>query len=526
MKTVMTSISVLALTAACASGSISQEADNECEEAVWTVHVGQNTPTEGEIRQSALSTRYCTLNGTVALDEYRHFDPSGNELFKGVSIVHTPPGSGTERTLWVMVGDDGFTQVNSIREGDMAYGFGGGYDIAGDFHERNTTIFSENDTVYRYIIDKSFDSGRTWQAPYTDFIARQSDQPVPPQPDELNPVLAETIELFDDSDLDWMPILDGDAALAFSENEDGQTLAHYAAEYQGPRRYRVLTWNLLTGFTSQTAVSSFRPDEEWLAFASQRSGNGDIYATNLSSGETVQVIGSEEAEGSPRFDLARDRIVYHRFRDDEVMLMANGEELFEDPNGDVAPSWAQNGQWMTYVVPSESGEYLFLQNVQNPEMRFQLSGGTVVDRYPAFSPRGDRIAFAKNVNGEGWDLYIFNLTTRQLERLTHNATYVGHPSWSPDEQRIAFDMMFDGQTEIAVLDIESGNISRLTNREGNDLIPVWSGDNVTIAFGGDVDGNREIFTANTETGEITQVTDSEGADGGPVFVTASSIGQD
>jgi Tol biopolymer transport system component len=58
----------------------------------------------------------------------------------------------------------------------------------------------------------------------------------------------------------------------------------------------------------------------------------------------------------------------------------------------------------------------------------------------SFSPDGDRIAFAGERQGV-WNIYAVSRTTKQVEQLTHLTTrdgYVRFPAWSPRGNRIVF----------------------------------------------------------------------------------------
>lgn len=503
-----------------------QETEPNC---VPLVQINNATPDEvGDgsefIKSGGYTDRHCMLDGRVIVDEFRVRTDDGSITTRGVGIEYRHPTEGFVKGLWSMINDPGVTIIFGHREADQHHVIAYGFDNSGTFADRATTEFEEGDRVFHTVSERSYDGGETWISPFWEstFYELEGWEPAP-LPSELVPSLAEIQAEFDTTGYDWQPILDGYAALAFTVNDEGEDIVHMAAHYPFPDRWRVISWNLVTGFYTKEEVSTYDPEEEWLVFASQRSGNGDILATNLVTGETVEVAATEAAEGTPRYDRARDRIIHHRFDEDSAMLVANGEDLFVDPNGDVAPVWSPNGDIMIYAAPTETGESLFLKPV-GVEQLFQISGGPFTDRYPAFDPTGTKVVFARN-DGEGSDLYISDIVNRTQSRLTYNNTYVGHPVWSNDGSQIAVDMMIDGQTDIAIIDVESRAVTRLTEREGNDLIPTWSGNDGLIAFGGDVDGNWEIFTVDVETREISQITDSEGADGGPVFVSAIAIGQ-
>ena len=108
--------------------------------------------------------------------------------------------------------------------------------------------------------------------------------------------------------------------------------------------------------------------------------------------------------------------------------------------------------------------------------------------------------------------------------LTSNATSDGSPAWSPDGQRIAFASNRDGNSEIYVMNADGSAPTRLTNNPADDLDPAWSPDFTRIAFTRSRDGNGEIYAINADgSGEtrLTTNTAPEGADAPPGRRTVS-----
>ena len=269
--------------------------------------------------------------------------------------------------------------------------------------------------------------------------------------------------------------------------------------------------------------------DTWIAFNSNRSGDGDIYALHPASGTVRQLTDSPAPEGGVRYDAARKRVVYTRYLDPEnraVVRAAGGAHLLDDPNGDVAPVWDPTGQWIAYAAVRDGQEDVFIARPDGTEEQ-RLTNDEAIDRYPAWSPDGRRIAVARR-EATGWDLYLLDLddVASAPTRLTKEGIYVGHLTWSPDGRRIAFDTLIDGDAEIAVTEVATGATTRLTRRAGNDLTPAWSPDGRQIAFSGDPEGagNWDVWTVDVATGQLRQWTTAPGYDGGPVYVPASSIG--
>lgn len=276
-------------------------------------------------------------------------------------------------------------------------------------------------------------------------------------------------------------------------------------------------------------VASESADSEWIVFGSARSGNGDIYALQPDTGETVLLAGSPLGEGGPRYDASRDRVVYQRFEEEpqRTVLMNGEEELFEDPNGDSAPAWSPTGEWIVYSAVRDDQEDLYLAGPDgNGERR--LTDDAEVDRYPTWSPDGQSIAFARRLES-GWDLHTLDVPVKGATpvRRTEAGVYLGHPAWSPDGRFIAYDTYVGEQADIAMVELATGEVIRLTDRPYNDLVPAWSRNGSHIAFGGVADegGDWELWRVDVATRTVERLTDQPGFDGGPAFVPASALGR-
>lgn len=276
-------------------------------------------------------------------------------------------------------------------------------------------------------------------------------------------------------------------------------------------------------FGCLVSTVSLASGQEVLLFSSARSGNGDIYGRIQDS--IKPIIRSAAADGTVRFDKQRNRIVHHRFIDDVAYLYSRDQKVMKDPNGESAPVWSPSGEHLVYVNPKD--QKLYISNIKDDLTR-PLTTGFHIDRYPCFSPDGTRVAFARQVNSQ-WDLYEVEIKGDQpseIRRLTKRRKYVGHPAWSPDGTKLAFDTDYEGDTEIAVLDLATGVVTRLTRRPGNDLVPSWSLDGSRLAFAGEPKdtNNWDVWEMSLDEPEkLERVTTAAGYDGAPIYVPLSSI---
>jgi hypothetical protein len=134
---------------------------------------------------------------------------------------------------------------------------------------------------------------------------------------------------------------------------------------------------------------------------------------------------------------------------------------------------------------------------------------------PTWAPDGHAIAFTGMTAGLT-DLYIFDLTTRMVRRLTHDAFADVHPSWSPDGRRIAFatdrfstnlETLSIGTTSLALVDVASGRIDKVGPfSSGKTINPQWSADGQALYFVSDQDGTPNLYRVAADGTAARQLT--------------------
>jgi Tol biopolymer transport system component len=134
---------------------------------------------------------------------------------------------------------------------------------------------------------------------------------------------------------------------------------------------------------------------------------------------------------------------------------------------------------------------------------------------PTWSPDGRSVAFSGLVGGFN-DLFIYDLESSSLRRLTNDAFAELDPAFSPDGQRIAFstdrfstriETLQPGHLRLAIIDVASGQVREAGGfAESKNISPQWSSDGRTLFFLSDRQGITNIYRLDLDGGAVRQVT--------------------
>ncbi len=136
----------------------------------------------------------------------------------------------------------------------------------------------------------------------------------------------------------------------------------------------------------------------------------------------------------------------------------------------------------------------------------------------AWSPEGDRVAFFAR-RGNRRVLFIYDaLKGKEVQRLKPDIDKMASPAFSPDGQRIAFAGNLEGVIDIFEINLGTGSIRNLTQDEFHDSNPEWSADGKTLVYNRRISGYKKIFTVDlNDPSQKTQYTFGESSDIQPSF---------
>jgi TolB protein len=173
----------------------------------------------------------------------------------------------------------------------------------------------------------------------------------------------------------------------------------------------------------------------------------------------------------------------------------------------VEPCWTPSGQSICYSKYGNSSISVIETMVASKRSRI-LSSFNGINIGASVSPDGENMAVILSFDHKV-DLYVQNLKTRKLRRLTRGIAVEASPCWSPDSRRIAFVSDETGSPRIHVVGINGNDRKRIPTIGSDAVTPDWSGDN-KIVFASRLHGAYTLGVFDFATGKSERATEAPG----------------
>jgi TolB protein len=118
----------------------------------------------------------------------------------------------------------------------------------------------------------------------------------------------------------------------------------------------------------------------------------------------------------------------------------------------MSPAWSADGRMLAYVSFERRVSAVFVQEVATGK-RSMVSARAGINGAPAWSPDGKKLALTLSGSNGNLDIYLLDLTSQQLTRLTDDAGIDTEAVFSPDGSSIYFTSDRSGNPQVYRLNL-------------------------------------------------------------------------
>lgn len=216
--------------------------------------------------------------------------------------------------------------------------------------------------------------------------------------------------------------------------------------------------------------------------------------------QATQVVGKSYAT-----DPNSARRIAHQVSDAIYEALSGGSGYFDTRVIYVAESGPKANRTRRLAIMDQDGA-----NMQ------YLTDGTSMALTPRFSPNGDLVTYMNFADGNP-QVYLLQLSSGQQQRLANVGAMTFAPRFSPDGGTVAFSVEQSGATNIYAVSTGGGQPMQLTSGAAIDTGPSYSPDGSRIVFESDRGGSPQIYMMGSGGGNAQRISFGQGSYSTPVW---------
>lgn len=280
---------------------------------------------------------------------------------------------------------------------------------------------------------------------------------------------------------------------------------------KGPlQEARVLGHNLAAVILDYLFGAGRFPTSQIL-FTSHLGNTEDIFLCDYDGRNLLRLTAMGILNVTPDVSPKGDRIVFTSILKDRqelflldrqghrVKLYGQGEGLNSNPR------FSHDGRTVVFCSSRSGNPDIWSIGLDGKNLA-RLTFSWAIDTAPTFSPNDQQIAFTSDRSGSP-QIYIMDKDGANTRRLSPEGSgRCDQPDWSPRGDKIAYTTMKDGHFNIAVIDLNTNEVTLLTHGEGDSESPSWSPDGRYVAFSSNRTGTYQVYIMRWDGTGVTKIT--------------------
>ncbi|MBS1803356.1 MAG: PD40 domain-containing protein [Acidobacteria bacterium] len=243
---------------------------------------------------------------------------------------------------------------------------------------------------------------------------------------------------------------------------------------------------------SDNSDLTISPDGKQLVVLSVIAGREQLVRMNIDRSNPVQITTDAADHEDPAWSPDGKKIAFVLIRDgrEQIHLMSPDgtgiEPLAPADRKTIHPAWSSDSQSVLYCTdddlhpPAKNDAEIYLINIASKKTTRLIAGG--VNTYPSLSPDGSKIAFRRMVENTNSEIFVANSDGSAAVNITNSPAFDGWPAWSPKGTKIAFATNRGGNHEIYIMSPDGTGVRKVASTEGRATAPKWSPDGTAIYF--------------------------------------------
>ena len=258
-----------------------------------------------------------------------------------------------------------------------------------------------------------------------------------------------------------------------------------------------MRFSVVTNFAGVEGQPSLSPDGRSVAFVSNRDGQWDVYVGLVTGGGLVRLTSDANVEAQPRWSPDGTRLLFSRLNE------LGGQDIWVTPafpgtarrliSNAYSPAWSPDGRRIAYSTANVI--WMCDADGANARQLTRTEPAPMFHYQPVFSHGGQSLAFIRRRLGPRSELALVDLATGNIRNLTADDALALSPAWAPDDRFLYFSSSRGGTMNIWRLTVATSAATQITAGQGDDLEIDVSADGARIVF--------SSYRANTNLAEIS-----------------------